>query len=123
MWLFTRYGFYSAVCARQGSGKHGEPVDPNRIMVRARTRKHLETLQKQFRALIGGCEIQDDVGTDYPFRFFVEKAVWSQVVVGLSEELDYDNFKSEVARFLGEDGADYERALHKVWSVMARLQK
>ena len=123
MWLFTRYGFYSAVCARQGSGKLGEPVDPNRIMVRARNRKHLEALQERFRVLIGGCEIQDNVGTDYPFRFFAEKAVWSQVVAGLSEELDYDNFKSEVARSLGKDGADYETALHKIWGVMARLQK
>jgi len=35
MWVFTRQGFFSAVCARQGSGKHGQPIDLNRIMVRA----------------------------------------------------------------------------------------
>ena len=23
MWLFTKHGFFSAVCARQGDGKHG----------------------------------------------------------------------------------------------------
>jgi len=33
MWIFTRHGFFSAVCARQGDGKHGQPVDPDRIMV------------------------------------------------------------------------------------------
>jgi len=27
MWIFTRYGFFSAVCARQGDGGHGQPVD------------------------------------------------------------------------------------------------
>jgi len=27
MWLFTRYGFFSAVSARQGGGSHGQPVD------------------------------------------------------------------------------------------------
>jgi len=39
MWIFTKYGFYSAVCARQGDGSHGQPVDPDRIMVRARVRQ------------------------------------------------------------------------------------
>jgi len=38
MWLFTKHGFFSAVCARQGNGEHGQPVDPGRIMVRARGR-------------------------------------------------------------------------------------
>lgn len=53
MWLFTKYGFYSAVCARQGDGKLGQPVDPNRIMVRARVRRHLETLKEGFPDLLG----------------------------------------------------------------------
>ena len=34
MWIFTKFGFFSAVCARQGSGKHGQPVEPTRIMYR-----------------------------------------------------------------------------------------
>ena len=29
MWIFTKYGFYSAMCARQGDGKHGQSVDPH----------------------------------------------------------------------------------------------
>jgi hypothetical protein len=45
------------------------------------------------------------------------------VVSGLAEETDYDNFKSEVARYQGRPGAAYEHALHDVWSVMNRLQK
>ena len=123
MWLFTKYGFYSAVCTRQGDGRHGQPVDPSRIMVRARTRPHLQSLKDRFPDLIGSCEIKEYVGTDYAYRIFVDKPVWSQVLVGLSEDTDYDNFKSEVARFQGQDGADYEHSLHKVWSVMHRLQK
>ena len=123
MWLFTKYGFYSAVCARQGDGKHGQPVDPNRIMVRARLRTHLEALKHRFPEVLGGCDIKEFVGTDYAYRIFVDKSSWSQVLVGLNEDLDYDNFKSEVARFQGRDGADYEHALHKVWSVMYGLQK
>jgi hypothetical protein len=41
----------------------------------------------------------------------------------LARETDYDNFKSEVARYQGPDGVAYERALHDVWSVMYQLQE
>ena len=123
MWVFTKHGFFSSVCARQGSGKHGQPVDPNRMMVRARVRGHLEALKTRFPELLGQCEIQEFAGTDYAFRIFVAKRVWSQVLAGLAEEVDYDNFKSEVARHQGTAGADYEHSLHDVWSVMYRLQK
>jgi len=123
MWVFTKHGFFSAVCARQGSGKHGQPIDPDRIMVRARLRGHLEALKKRFPNLLGPCEIQEFAGTDYAFRIFVDKPAWSEVLSGLAEETDYDNFKSEVARHQGRPGASYEHALHEVWSVMNRLQR
>lgn len=123
MWIFTRHGFFSAVCARQGSGKHGQPADPDRIMVRARVRAHLEALRNRFSDLLAQCEVQEFAGTDYAFRIFVAKSVWSQVLSGLAEETDYDNFKSEVARYQGEAGAAYERSLHDVWSVMYKLQE
>lgn len=123
MWLFTKYGFYSSVCARQGEGGHGQPVDPNRIMVRCRLKSHLDALKERFPELLGDCEIKEFSGTDYAFRIFVEKTVWSKVLVGLNEEMDYDNFKSKVARHQGRVGADYEHSLHEVWSVMNRLQK
>ena len=31
MWIFTKHGFFSAVCARQGNGKHGQLVDLERL--------------------------------------------------------------------------------------------
>ena len=123
MWIFTKHGFFSAVCARQGDGKHGEPVDLDRIMVRARIRGHLEALKKRFSGLLGECEIQESAGTDYAYRLFVPKSAWTQVVAGLAEETDYDNFKDEVVHHQGKAGAAYERSLHEVWSVMHRLQK
>ncbi len=123
MWIFTKHGFFSAVCARKGDGKHGQPVDPDRIMVRARARDHLEALQKRFPDLIGQCEIQELAGMVYAFRIFVDKPVWSQVLAGLAEETDYGNFKAEVVRHQGPAGAAYEHSLHEVWSVMNKLQK
>lgn len=123
MWIFTKHGFFSAVCARQSDGKHSQPVDPDRIMVRARVRDHLEALKKRFPELLDESDIQESAGTDYAYRLFVQKSAWMQVLAKLAEETDYDNFKSEVAHHQGRAGAAYEHSLHEVWSVMHRLQK
>ena len=123
MWIFTKHGFFSAVCARQGNGKHGQPVDTDRIMVRARLRSHLKALKKRFSDQLVECEIQESEGTDYAYRLFVQKSVWMQVLSGLAEETDYDNFKSEVASHQGTAGAAYEHSLHSVWSAMHKLQE
>jgi hypothetical protein len=123
MWIFTKHGFFSAVCARKGDGKHGQPVDRDRIMVRARLRSHLTALKERFPVLLGACEILESAGTDYAFRLFVPKSAWVRVLAGLAEETDYDNFKSEVAHHQGKAGAAYERSLHHVWSVMHKLQE
>lgn len=123
MWLFTKHGFFSVVCARQGNGEYGAPVDHDRMMVRARVRPHLESLQAVFPELLGGIEIHDSPRADYAHRIFVPKDIWLRVLGGLGEELDYDNFKSEVAQHLGRAGAAYEHALHEVWEVMYGLQQ
>jgi hypothetical protein len=122
MWIFSKYGFFSAVCARQGPGRHGQPVDPDRIMVRARVREHLEALKQRFPEQLAQCEIQVFPATDYAYRIFLAKSVWADILSSLAEETDYDNFKSEVARHLGPSGSAYEHSLHDVWSVMHRLQ-
>ena len=122
MWIFTRYGFFSAVSARQGDGSHGQPVDPDQIMVRARVRKHLEALISAF-PLLAGSAMKTFTGTDYAYRIFVPKSVWSQVLAALGNDIDYDNFKSEVASLQGRGGGAYEHALHAVWSVMYAIQE
>lgn len=121
MWLFTKYGFYSVVCARQGDGGYGQPIDESRLMVRARLRQHLKALQTRFPAVLGDDEILVFPGSDYAFRIFVPKTAWVTVAAELTDEIAYDNFKAEVAR--GDAGQSYEAALHDVWSVMNRLQK
>jgi hypothetical protein len=122
MWVFTRYGFFSAVCAKQGDGGHGQPIDPDRIMVRARTGAHLEALKERFPDLLGECPIREFANADYGFRIFVAKSAWSRVLEALAEETDYGNFKSEVSKHLGQAGSAYVHCLHEVWSVMYRLQ-
>lgn len=121
MWIFTKYGFYSAVCARQGGGEHGQPIDTGRIMVRARVHGHLEALVAKFPEQLGQCEIMAFPGTDYAYRVFVPKDDWANVLAALGDDLDYDNFKSAVARHQGHN--HYEHALHEVWSVMYGVQE
>jgi len=123
MWLFTQYGFFSAVCARAGAGSRGDAVDEGRVMVRARLRGHLEGLKLRFPEVLGGVKIVETPDTDYRYRLFMEKSAWVNVVAVLSEELDYDNFKSKVAGNLESVGDEYERSLHEVWDTMQRLQR
>lgn len=69
MWIFTKYGFFSAVCARQGDGGDGQPVDVDRIMVRGRrVRRHFTALIERFPDLLGGCEVVESANTDYTFQ-------------------------------------------------------
>lgn len=123
MWIFTKYGFFSAVCARKGTGRHGQPIDPARLMIRARVRRHLDALKERFPALLGHSEIVDSQDTDYAYRIFVDKPIWSQALGELAEETDYDNFKAEVAHHQGRAGDEYEGSLHRVWAVMYELQR
>jgi hypothetical protein len=119
MWLFTQYGFYSVVCARDLHGDLAR-VDPNTFMVRARSRRHLELLQKRFPQLASAA-IDETTDTDYRFRIVVPKPVWIEVSQELAAEIDYGNFKDRAHSRSGDD--TYVDALHDVWAVMERLQR
>ena len=56
-------------------------------MVWARLRGQLDALKELFSELLNGCEIQESAGTDYAYRLFVEKSVWTQALGGT----DYGN--------------------------------
>lgn len=119
MWLFTQYGFYSVVCARDLASSSAQ-VDPYTFMVRARSRKHLESLQTHFSQL-GASEITETSNTDYRYRMVVTKTVWVEVARELAAEIDYGNFKDQAESRSHDD--QYVDALHAVWEVMERLQR
>lgn len=119
MWLFTQYGFYSVVCARDLAGSPSR-IDPDNLMVRARNRLHLESLQQRFPPL-ASLEIVDSANTDYRFRLIVPKTVWVEVTQNLAAEIDYGNFKARAHSRAGDD--DYVDAMHAVWEVMESLQQ
>jgi hypothetical protein len=117
MWVFTRYGFFSVVCAKNLSAGG---LDKSHLMIRARSAAHLKTLKDRFSKQLAGCEISVAKDTDYPCRLIVARDTWTEISRLLADEIDYGNFKSEVARHKGND--NYEESLHKVWSVMRRFQ-
>ena len=122
MWLQTvRYGHLSVACAREGAGEPGSPVDPSRLMVRARSEEHLKSLQSRFESLQGLAVFESETA-DYRYRLFVAKAIWAEVVKEMVLETDYDNFKDAVARERPED-TGYLHALHRTWSTMMGLQE
>lgn len=121
MWLFTRLGFYSAVCGKTDKGA----IDPDTMMIRARLRVHLERLVKAFPALLGDCEIHKSESRDYRFRMIVPKLVWVELATALADEVDYGNFKDQCHREWDKTptGSSYTNSLHRVWGVMYDVQQ
>lgn len=117
MWLFTKYGFFSATCARTGDGGYDNPPDVDRIMVRSRWHRHLVNLKTRFSEELSDLEIHASRNTDYRYRIFVAKAVWAKIVAALAEETDYDNFKNKAAECEKPDEG-YHAALEEVWQVV-----
>lgn len=107
MWLFTTQGFYSVVAHRD---------DPGTLIVRARTRADIEALREQVPAI----EPFEDPSADYRHRAYVSRGEWLAAVAELTAELDYDNFKSEVAR---EQGHERAGVYGRIWGELLGLQR
>lgn len=125
MWLFTKYGFFSVVNARKGRGHVTEPLDPDTLQVRARSRAHLENIIARFDALHGS-EIIETPRADYLFRILVPRDVWGDIAGDLVGEITYDDFKGECGRrhesLVESPSDDYIDALHKAWHTMNEFQ-
>lgn len=121
MWVFTKYGFVSCTCAhkRDDKGRDMHVPDKDLIMVRARLRVHLEKLIEA-GFLPEDSKIVETENNDYRFRVLVPKADFVEMLMMIAADVDYMNFKSEVMRVDGP--SDYEKALHRVWSVMYGVQ-
>lgn len=116
MWLMTTLGFFSVVCARQADGGWGNPVDKTRVMIRARNKRHLESLRSRFPKELKNLEIVESLSTDYRWRLFCPKDVWAACITELVRDTDYDNFKDACAEIHGQS-SPYLHALHETWST------
>lgn len=116
MWLMTRYGFYSIVCARDDTGAPHKEL----MMIRARKREHLERL-KDFGDAFG--EIKETEYTDYPYRIIAGRDVVVQLAARLMGEVDYSNFKKVAAGPKGTPGdKEYHRFLQFVWATGLHME-
>lgn len=122
MWIFLpKYGFFSAVCARTGGGGQNNPIDPDRINLRARERQHLELLVKDFDEL-SGAEIIETPHADYACRIICAKPAWAAVLSRIALAMDYDNFKSECHREEQRTGKEFNSILPRVWELTRKMQ-
>ncbi|MBF0244759.1 MAG: hypothetical protein HQL31_05755 [Planctomycetes bacterium] len=109
MWLSTKYGFFSIVCAHNDNGES----HPNLMMVRARKEAHLEKL-REFCPELG--EIVHNKGTDYPCRIIAKRDVVIGMTTKLAADIDYNNFKNAAHDETPND-RDYLEFLHSVWGL------
>ena len=107
MWIVTRIGFFSAV---QKTGEQG-------LTVRSRVRRDLVNLLPYLPKGSQHYTIVTTPANDYEYRIRCTHDDWSSALSRLGEEVDYDNFKSEIGRI---DRAR-EHILHSVWSALFSL--
>lgn len=107
MWIFTKYGFYSAVQDESNS---------DTIKVRARLREDLVRLIEACNLKV---EIVETNDTDYAYRVFVTRPQLARIMLEMVDTLDYTNFKNEV---YAQQGFERYNAYHEVWDVMYKLQ-
>lgn len=102
MWLFTNTGFVSAV-----------KIDGD-LVVRARDRESLEPI-----AEIAKSEVIHTPKSDYPYRVITTHEIFAKWTQHMARNIDYSNFKSEVAQVRGRE---YAYALSRVWSEMHEVE-
>jgi len=112
MWLMTKQGFYSIV-------QHKDL--PGTFQVRSRARQDLENLLALVGKPLAGLELVASPHNDYAYRLLVSREQKDAILAALGEEIDYPNFKSEIAQ--RPDQRSKLTAYHDVWAVMYRTQK
>jgi hypothetical protein len=108
MWLITNFGFFSVI-QREGD---------DFLNVRARSRHDLEELRKRY--LPNMSEIIELDFTDYRFRATASHADVAEAFAKAIRDINYANFKNEVARSQGHKRA---AIYHDVWSALYKIQK
>lgn len=106
MWLFTKIGFFSAV----------QKTGTDELTIRARVYEDLERLREQYLPDLS--PTIGHAGTDYPWRATVAHSKFAAALGRIALDVDYGNFKNEVAKSQGKDRA---ARYGKVWSVLYDL--
>ena len=108
MWLFTIIGFFSVV------QKPGE----TQLTVRARVAADLDRLRERYLPTLSATVT--NAGTDYPFRARASRKAFSEAMARMGEDIDYANFKNEVAKVSGKGRAHIYSG---VWTQLLALEQ
>lgn len=108
MWIFTPFGYFSVV-QKQGSSS---------LTVRARVREDLDRLREQYLPSLSPTIA--GAGTDYRYRATVPHENLALAMAAIVRDIDYSNFKSEVAQ---REGPTREAVYHKVWDALWQLER
>lgn len=103
MWLFTKFGFFSVV-------KKGTNDD---LTIRSRTRSDLDRIRNHYLPSLSASRAHE--GTDYPWRATASASALAEAMSAIAQDIDYANFKDEVAFSLGKDRA---KRYGRVWSAL-----
>src|SRR5689334_20866301 len=111
MWLMTPSGFFSIV-------RKPTDVASDTLTVRSRVRSDLDDLRKRYLPDLSA--VEENTGTDYPYRATAPRYDVAKAFAQMLQELNYENFKDEVARVQGDAR---EKVYGKVWSVLRSLER
>lgn len=106
MWLVTKTGFFSVV------KKPGDSA----LTVRSRVRSDLEELRRYVPEL---GEVRATSGRDYQYRATVSHEALAKGVARMVLDLDYSNFKREIAQSAGHKRANIYGG---VWGDLMALE-
>jgi len=109
MWLCTKTGFFSVVIDRQR---------PGRMLVRARCRQDIENLYEMAKDLASIEKPTSDESRDYRYRMSVDREDWLRLACRSAQRVDYDNFKSAVAKEPSQQNK--LEAYHEVWAALPK---
>ena len=110
MWLMTPSGFFSIV-------QKPEDEQAGTLTIRAQVRGDPERLRET--CLPGMGEIVANAGTDYRYRARAPRAEVASAMAKIVNDIQYANFKDEVAREQGKVRAGF---YGEVWQVLYDLR-
>jgi hypothetical protein len=110
MWFITPIGFFSVV-------QKSSDVARDSLTIRSRVRTDLEALRRHHLPGLG--DISESKSNDYRFRAVAPRAEVAAAMADMILQLNYSNFKSQVALSQGPARSDL---YHDVWVVLYRLQ-
>ncbi len=109
MWIFTRNAFISAVefdpCHGYDQDGLIPPQPRDHLMVRARDRKHLIDFG------FSESKVVETMENDYPYRVFVSKTTFADMLREQAREINYENYKNTA-----QDSLPYGM-LSEVWGT------